>query len=582
VSPIDRLGAALLHFLWQGTLIAAIYAAARAALRSAAPNARYLLACGALAAMAAAPAITWMVLAPPPAGAWTAAQTAQWAAARPYSPQAAISVYDSGPAPARYLPWVVAVWMAGAAGLSLRLAGGCVMAWRMRRRLVRPAPPEWQARLDRLRLRLDLPRAVRLLESAAVDVPTVAGWLRPVVLAPAAALSGMPPELLEGVLLHELAHIRRHDALVNLLQSLAETLLFYHPAVWWISGQIRAEREHCCDDRAVAATGDVLAYARALAAFESARRPGMAMAANGRPLAARIARLLGMPCAEPNPAPAAALAALLAAAALFAQAPAGRFEAASIKPGADQPMRYVRPMPGGRLVASAPVKMLLENAFAVQDFQIVGGPAWIDSDRYAIEAKAEGNPSREQLLRMLQPLLAERFRLEAHRETRQMPALALVPARHGAKLAPPKQGACAAPPPNAAPDWAGGRIAPPGGGPSPLPPCGSIRVSLAASGARLEGGAVAMPELIRVLSMVLDKPVLDRSGVAGTFDLRLDFLPDPNTPALPPPPPGSPAPDSNAASIVTALQEQLGLRLEMARGPVEVLVIDRIEHPTAN
>ena len=111
---------------------------------------------------------------------------------------------------------------------------------------------KWRQSLRRLCGQLRIRRPVRLLESALVDVPMVIGWLRPVILLPASALSGLTPQQLEAIIAHELAHIRRHDYLINLLQSLIETLLFYHPAVWWVSRQIRREREHCCDDLAVA------------------------------------------------------------------------------------------------------------------------------------------------------------------------------------------------------------------------------------------------------------------------------------------------------------------------------------------
>ena len=116
-----------------------------------------------------------------------------------------------------------------------------------------------------------------------VDVPTVVGWLRPAVILPVAALANLSPAQVEAVLAHELAHIRRHDYLVNLFQTLAETLLFYHPAVWWLSARIRTEREHCCDDVAVAVSGDAVGYARALAELEAWRvgTPGMALAATG-------------------------------------------------------------------------------------------------------------------------------------------------------------------------------------------------------------------------------------------------------------------------------------------------------------
>jgi beta-lactamase regulating signal transducer with metallopeptidase domain len=130
-----------------------------------------------------------------------------------------------------------------------------------------------------------------------VEVPTVIGWLRPVILVPASALTGLSAEQLEALLAHELAHIKRYDYLINLIQTAVETLLFYHPAVWWLSAQIRQEREHCCDDLAVATCGDVLIYARALAELEQLRSlaPGLAVAANGGALINRIQRLIGSP-----------------------------------------------------------------------------------------------------------------------------------------------------------------------------------------------------------------------------------------------------------------------------------------------
>ena len=136
-----------------------------------------------------------------------------------------------------------------------------------------------------------------MFESLLVEVPTVIGWLRPMILLPASALVGLSPQQLESLLVHELAHIRRHNYLVNLVQTTVETLLFYHPAVWWVSQQVREEREDCCDDLAVAVCGDVLVYARALAELEQLRAvgPHLAVAANGGHLLRRIQRLIGSP-----------------------------------------------------------------------------------------------------------------------------------------------------------------------------------------------------------------------------------------------------------------------------------------------
>jgi beta-lactamase regulating signal transducer with metallopeptidase domain len=134
------------------------------------------------------------------------------------------------------------------------------------------------------------------LESSLVDAPTVIGFLKPVILLPTSALTGLSMQQLELLLAHELAHIRRHDYLVNILQSVIETLLFYHPAVWWVSHRIRVEREHCCDDVAVRVSGNAVVYAKALATLETLRHePQLALAANGGQLVKRIKRVLGKP-----------------------------------------------------------------------------------------------------------------------------------------------------------------------------------------------------------------------------------------------------------------------------------------------
>ena len=297
---VERLGWTLLHFLWQGVLIAAVYAATRKWFaRSAGPNARYALACAALALMAAAPLITWSLMntaavlaVPVPAHFTATGSTSVHAGA---TTPALLSNGVPRALPEPLLPWVVADLARRLHGLLVRLLGGWMQAVRLRSRFVRPAPGEWQQALDRLKTRLRVARPVRLLVSSLVQSPSVVGWLRPVVLVPVGALTGLPPNQIEAILLHELAHIRRHDYLVNVLQSIVETLLFYHPAVWWISGHIRTERELCCDDVAVSVSGDVLTYARALAELESARPAQFraAMAASGGSLAHRIARLLG-------------------------------------------------------------------------------------------------------------------------------------------------------------------------------------------------------------------------------------------------------------------------------------------------
>src|SRR5580658_3688912 len=235
---VQRLGWTLLHFLWQGTAIVGVYAMLRRMLgRLLDAQGRYALACLALAAMTVAPPLTFVVI-PDARG------SAGWT----------LSAAESQ----RLLPVVVAVWLLGVLAFSIRLFGGWRFAARLRS-TAHPAPAEWRPTLERIAAQVDVPLSrARLLVSSLVSVPTVIGWLRPAILVPFESLTGLSFEYITALLAHEMAHIRRHDYLASVLQSIAEAVLFYHPAVWWISEQIRAERELCCDDLAIAATGDVL------------------------------------------------------------------------------------------------------------------------------------------------------------------------------------------------------------------------------------------------------------------------------------------------------------------------------------
>ena len=285
----ERLAWTLLHFIWQGTLLVAIYALARLAAGSLTARARYAMACAALLAMALSPAATYWWL----ARSGIAASPAP--ALTPLNPQAVAAAFPYAADPWQAaLPWIVMAWFAGVTACSVRLAAGWISAARLRSSHNRPASAEWQHALQHLIERMRVGRPVRLLVSDHVESLSVIGWFRPVILAPLGLLTGLTPDHVEALLAHELAHVRRHDYLVNVLQGIAESLLFYHPAVWWLSGQIRAEREHCCDDLAVAASGDVLTYARALAELESARPAHFkaALAANDGSLVRRIRRLI--------------------------------------------------------------------------------------------------------------------------------------------------------------------------------------------------------------------------------------------------------------------------------------------------
>ena len=449
---------------------------------------------------------------------------------------------------------------------------------------------------------------VEVRSSPGLLEPGVVGFLRPILLLPEGIEKCLTPRQLEAVLAHELCHVRRRDNLTSAMHMIVEAVFWFHPLVWWIGARLVDERERACDEAVLSLGNEPQVYAEGILNvckiyLESPLR--CVSGVTGSDLKKRIRAILtGRVAGELNFAKRVALAVagiaaialpviigIINAPALRAQSPAGtlKFEVASIKLDMDRldaehGFMTVRPLPG-RLIAAASVRLLMQNAYAVQPFQIEGGPAWINSERYAVDAKAGNNASRAQIFLMLQSLLEERFQLKTHRETRELPVYTLVAARNGLKLPPPKEAGCVNAAADAPPNWAEGplegRMPPPQQGQAPSAPCGSVNAILGPSGARMLGGKVTMPEFIRLLSMVLGRTVIDKSGFTELFDVRLDFLPDETTPFLPPPPPGA-APLDSSPPILTAIQQQLGLRLESAKGPVEVIIIDHVEKPTEN
>lgn len=288
-----HLGWTLLHFLWQGAVVGLFYVCLRTLLADAAPQARYLLSLSILAILALLPVATFWYLSGTPL------------MVRPLEGFAAGTHMFVTHAQGSWLealrgllhplvPWTVPAWSVGVALLGFKSIAG----WRRARRLTRHAshmaPPDWQDTTARIAAQVGVRVRVSLMITAQVTVPCVVGWLKPVILLPPAALTGLSTLQLEMVLAHELSHVHRHDYLVNLLQITVETLLFYHPVVRWISRDARREREHCCDDTAVHACGDALHYAHALTDLEALRSGEMAPALglNGGDLAMRVERLI--------------------------------------------------------------------------------------------------------------------------------------------------------------------------------------------------------------------------------------------------------------------------------------------------
>ena len=328
-AAAQRVGWALIHFLWQGAAVALLLAVALGLLRNRSAQARWVLSCAALALMAVLPVATGLMVSvesPGRQGLAPAAGTADGIPAPPSkladpavgsvsfpppglardpgavraTPPAVQPAAVSWPRQLRgaiqpTLPWAILAWLSGVTLMSVWHLGGWLAVRRMKRLGTRPVAPAILEVLARLLPRLRIRRPVRLLESVRVAVPLVLGWLRPVILLPVGALTGLTPQQLEAILAHELAHIRRWDSLVLALQAVMETLLFYHPAVWWVSRRIRQESEQCCDDLAVGICGDRRGYAHALAkvAEFGSRGPALAAGATGGKLLPRIRRLLG-------------------------------------------------------------------------------------------------------------------------------------------------------------------------------------------------------------------------------------------------------------------------------------------------
>jgi uncharacterized protein (TIGR03435 family) len=604
-------GWVLVHFVWQGTALALAAGLSLYVCRRQSAGVRYVIACSMLVVMLATAAATAAIVHANRTGEGTP-QRVRVTLMRQSAAEVGVALpiqLDVRPPAAgvrarteALFPWLVSVWLIGVVVLVARATIGWWRVSRVHRLGLSSPPSRWQAAANRIADRLGLTRFVRIVELPHIDVPFVVGCLRPIVVLPLSAMTQLNVMQVEAILAHELAHVRRHDYLVNLLQTLVETLFFYHPAVWWLSARIRDEREHCCDDVAVEMCGDPVGYAAALTELESWRRGelSLAAAATGGSLLHRVRRILRVDIPDDSRATswtvALVVAAVIGGAALtaFAQTqtpvePNPKFEVASVRPNKSGNVGgSVKPEPGGRFnVVNMPLRNLIISAYGLQGTQLLGAPDWIASERFDIAAKADGElgrpfspdgPSRLQLL--IRSLLAERFKLSVHREKREMPIYELVLARRDRKLGPelkPSTIDCRAI--IEARKAQGQKPEPPKAGERPQ--CGA-RVGFG----ELAAGGQPLFELITLLSSTVQRNVVDRTGLSGNFDIYLRWTPD----QLPRRPAGTPADqpfrmngleiDPNGPSIFAALQEQLGLKLESARGPVEVLVIDHVERPT--
>lgn len=281
----------LLHFVWQGAGLAASLYIALKLVNSQYSRLRYLLSLSTLGLIVIAPIATFLNLydgASTPSNAFVIASQQSVVSAS----LVANGSFDWN----SLLPAVAVGWLLGVCWFSAQLIYEVHKVKQLPRRGTSPVDEHIQALFDQLIVQLKANSLTRLMMSTKAEVPMVIGWLRPVVLVPASMITGLTPAQLEMLLAHELAHVKRHDYLINFFQNLVEVLFFFHPCVKWISNQVRVEREYCCDDIAVDCCGNPMAYARALTNAEIIRRdniPQLAMAATGGDLKQRVLRLVG-------------------------------------------------------------------------------------------------------------------------------------------------------------------------------------------------------------------------------------------------------------------------------------------------
>jgi uncharacterized protein (TIGR03435 family) len=449
-------------------------------------------------------------------------------------------------------------------------------------------------------------RPVALLVNDSVTAPLTCGIVRPAVVLPADAMQ-WPDDEVRRALVHELEHVRRADWCIHVATRVVCAIYWFHPLVWVAWRQLSLESERACDD-AVLRMEEPTAYAQQLVTLAkrqqtSAPIPALSMA-GATDLSARVAAVLDetqtrgrLGVARASVVMAAA-ALLMAAVAPLRAAQAGQatprpaagapaFDVVSIKENkSGEAGGSMRRQPGRIIVTNFPMRMLIINAFGLQAQQLQGGPDWLDSARYDITAQFSGEIAVTEpgtvgpLNLMLQRVLADRFQLAVHTETREIPIYALTIARSDRALGPklrPAATDCEAVmnamlkaaregdgPPPAAPQLPDGR-----------PGCG-MRAS---AGGQLTAGGTSMAALARFMTVPAGRIIVDKTGLTGGYDFDLEYTPDPPAPGGQPQ--TAPA-DSNKPSLFTALEEQLGLKLVPERGPVEMLVIDRVERPTEN
>ena len=317
---IHQIGWSLIHSIWQIALIWLGLAALLKLLPRARPQSRYFIACGALAAMIILPVITIYVLhirQTEPSDIIVDDDSAAVMSVDPnlqnikvigskridgtqkinWINRTITETRNTSERVERFLPWLILLWLIGVVIYAVKLGGGLFYAANLRKSSANVSNPKLDNLVNELTSRLSIKRKIKICESTSANIPMTIGWIYPLILIPPSSLLGLAPFQLQTIITHELIHIKRYDFLINFLQSVAETLLFYHPAVFWTSRKIREEREYICDDLTVASCKDSVSYARALTKVARSQRNAeqLAVAATDGELKDRIYRLVSNP-----------------------------------------------------------------------------------------------------------------------------------------------------------------------------------------------------------------------------------------------------------------------------------------------
>jgi uncharacterized protein (TIGR03435 family) len=513
------------------------------------------------------------------------------------------AVSSAEPGPPRILPVLAfSLWLSGFAAILFHWR----VRWRRMSTAVRASTPlregpeaEMLLRLQRL---MGMRKRVELASTATAVEPGVFGFFRTVLLLPTNVRDRLPNEHLEAVLAHELCHVRRRDNVAAAAHMIVEAVFWFHPLVWWLGSRLVEERERACDQEVLKLGNDPEVYAESIlktCRYYLESPLACVSGITGSDLKMRIVRIMTDGAAKKlSPGrklflAAAGIAAVSAPIVLgflnprpgpaqtSANAASPKFEVASIKPSdGSNGLFRVGLDPSGRFMANnITVKFLLEQAYGMKDSQISGAPSWVDSEHYDIEAKPEDAFVQEKLSRderfrqtslMMRSLLADRFKLIVRHETKEQPIYAMVVAKNGLKL----HEAAPAPEPD------------PSTRPSPGGPVGRGGIQMRRG--ELIANAVGLDRLEDILSRIVGRVVLNQTGLTGVYDFDLKWTPEEGEgpimrgPAGPPPADAPPPPEANGPNIFSAVQDQLGLKLESQKSPVDTIVIEHIEKPSEN